>query len=96
MRPMLLSIRFTTDGSGNPTVPYDYEGDVTVTKSGNNYIINIGPFSKLLACFAKSLAAASNGTVVDAAAGTVQVNFAAAVASSTVDIMIHVDTGFGT
>lgn len=97
LRQKLIAFRFTTDGSGNVVAGnYDYDGQLTIVRSVNNYIFTIGTFSRLLACYCKSLAAASNGTTADGSAGTVQCNFAALAASTTIDVILVVDSGTGT
>lgn len=97
LRQKLIAFRFATNGSGDVTaISPNYDDQLGIVRSGNNYVLTVGPFAQLCACFAKSLAAASNGTTSSGTAGTVQVNFAALAASTTVDVILVLDTGYGT
>ncbi len=73
-RPRLVAFNFTTDGSGNLTVSptSDPQGQVSVTKSGNNYIIRTGQYKALLLAEMFGTARYTTTTQGD---GTLQMNF---------------------
>lgn len=64
-----------------------------VTRSGNNYVIDVGSFNALLSCIARSPATVSSGQTVSTTNGTVQVNFGSLQASTSLNIVITLDTG---
>ncbi len=54
-KPRLVFFNFTTDGSGNPTITANSNryGHLSMTKSGSDYIVNVGPFSRLVSAVAR-------------------------------------------
>jgi hypothetical protein len=91
-RVVIVATTGTTDGAGVYTVAAgcDYDGSLVVTKSGNNYIYNVGAFKRVLSAKVTGNAATSfhaTGYTVSATAGTIQANFGASVNSATLDAL---------
>lgn len=90
----VIALSGTTDGSANLTLGAGMtDVQSLVTKSGNNYIVDVGPFVSVLSCVARSLTTAANAPTINASAGTVQINFGSAQNSTTINIVITVDIG---
>lgn len=90
----IIALSGTTDGSANWTLGAGLtDVQTSITKSGNNYIIDVGPFVSVLSCVARSTATAANAPTVNASAGTVQINFGSAQNSTAINVVLTVDTG---
>jgi hypothetical protein len=90
----IIALSGTTDGSGNLTLSSGLtDVQSAVTKSGNNYIIDVGPFVAVLSCIARSSSSLASAPTINAAAGTVQINFGTSQNNASVNIVIVVDTG---
>lgn len=64
--PRLVAFNFTTDGAGALTVApaSDPKGQIQVTRSGNNYVVTLGPYKTVLhgSMFATALQATRTDT----------------------------------
>ncbi len=92
-----IGLRFTTDGSGVPTLLDDYGGKVTVTQATNTYTCYIGECASIKAApVGHSLTATVNAVVTtNAAAGTVIIAFSGSFFSATCDLMALVSDALG-
>lgn len=75
-KPRVVVFNFTTDGAGALTVApaSDPNNQLPVTRSGNNYIVTVGPYKRVLS--GNMFATALNTTRTDdPVAGTVQFNY---------------------
>lgn len=77
----LIAFNFTTDGSGNMTVSAasNRYGNITLTKAGNIYTLNVGGFRALLGGIAYAGATTATAITASPSAGTIAVNFGAAI-----------------
>lgn len=95
----MIATRGSTNGSNDLTLDTNanYDGLLSnPTRSTNTYTITIGPFRRLLSCMPRSgIGSAISSVTSDGAAGTVSWTFGAAQTSTTMDIIICVDRGFG-
>jgi hypothetical protein len=94
----VVAYRGSTDASGNVTLASgsDYEGALSApSRSTNTYTVNIGTFSRLLACCVRSGVGNVTAVTSDGAAGTVTYTMSAAQVSTTHDVAIYVDRGMG-
>lgn len=85
----LLPLRFTTDGSGDPTLADDYGGKVTATRATNTITLTIGEYGSLKSCVVShSLGTTATCTVTGSpTAGTIALAFGILPASATVDVI---------
>jgi hypothetical protein len=90
----VIAFSGTTAANGDLTLGAGMSDmQASVTRSGNNYIIDVGSFNALLSCIARSPATVSSGQTVNAGLGTVQVNFGSLQASTSLNFVLTVDTG---
>lgn len=90
----LINLSGTTAANGDLTLGAGMtDVQSLVTRSGNNYIVDVGSFVALLSCVARSSATAAAAPTVNASAGTVQINFGSLQASTAINIVLAVDMG---
>lgn len=90
---LCLPFAFTTDGSGVPTLVEDYNGLISIGRSGAVYTITVGTYRAFLACpFGHSLASTLTCTRTNSVAnGTVIFTFGSdAFNSATFDACLYV------
>lgn len=77
----LICFNFTTDGSGNMTVATasNRYGNISLTKAGNIYTLNVGGFKGLVGGIAYAGATTATAITASTSAGTIAVNFGAAI-----------------
>lgn len=94
----VVAYRGSTNGSGDVTLAtgVDYEGALTApSRATNDYTVNIGTFSRLLACCVRSGVGNVTAVTSNPSAGTVTYTMSAAQVSTTHDVAIYVDRGLG-
>jgi len=97
-QPRVIAYRGNTAANGDVTLSTgaDYDGALSApTRSTNAYTVTIGPFARLLACIPRSGVGNVTAVSSDGAAGTVTYTYSATQVSTTHDVLIYVDRGFG-
>lgn len=90
--PFILATNFTTDESGVATLGFTNGGRYSISKSSNTYTLTTGvTWDETMAVHVThALAATVNHTLtITPSAGTIAIAFSGAIASSRVDITVH-------
>lgn len=73
---LVIPLSFSTDGSDDPTLDYDYDGTVSIARSTNDYVITLpGSFDHAVVVPSIGIAGTDfvDGFATDTTAGTVTV-----------------------
>jgi hypothetical protein len=91
--PKVVAFRFTTNGSGVPTLADDYKGQLsTPVQATNDYTVTVGAFEKCVALVTTSVGV-RDGLSLNTSAGTVQLQFSAAQNNAIIDVILLLDVG---
>lgn len=89
-----IPFTFTTAANGDPTLAYDYGGELTVTRNTAAYTFTIGRYHRFLGASVSNGGSALNQVAgnftASATNGTVTLTYGAAVASQTVSGVLYV------
>lgn len=88
---VVIPVRVAIDGSGAATLVDDRDGTITVTRSTNDYTLSVGRFTSLGSCVAVNGAGvAVDGVVATPASGTVEIQHAGGLTTTTIDVLLSV------
>jgi hypothetical protein len=90
-----IPFMFRTNGSGAPSLDYDYDGALVISRpSGNNYRLSFGDsFKSCLQAYTNN-SIVGYAIVVDPVAGYVEFQYAGAITSNTYHGKIVLDLGY--
>jgi hypothetical protein len=88
-----IPFMFSTNGSGVPTLTYDYDGTLTISRSTNTYTLSLGAQYKMLYSAITSPAAVTVTTTFNELVGNAVLAYSGALNSATVHGVLVLDLG---
>jgi len=88
-----IPFMFTTDGAGAPTLTYNYDGTLAISRASNVYTLQLGAQYKMLYSAITSPASVTVTTTFNELVGNAVLSYSGALNSATVHGVLVLDLG---